>query len=143
MDYRHPTRAIASKNMKREIKPSWTAEEKSRAEQQRRQWETFFTGRQTAPRGPRSGQAEITKAAAIDEIQQRHQAELLRYPNVVGVASGIRMRRGKPTGEPCIVVYVSRKVPKKNLTTAEILPRRLDGVPVDVVEVGELKPLSA
>jgi len=129
--------------MKREIKPSWTTEEKSQAEQQRRQWEAFFTGRETATRGSRSGQAEITKAAAIDEIQQRHLAELLHYPNVVGVASGIRMRRGKPTGEPCIVVYVSPKVPKKNLAAAEILPRRLDGAPVDVVEVGELKPLSA
>lgn len=125
--------------MKREIKPSWTAEEKVLAERQRREWESFFAGRG----GARSEPAQIAEDAAVAEVQQRHQAELLKYPNVVGVAAGIRTRRGKPTGEPCLVIYVSRKLPKKSLGPDEVLPRRLDGVPVDVVEAGELKPLPA
>lgn len=65
----------------------------------------------------------------------------MRYPNVVGVADGVGMRAGKPTGEDCIVVYVERKVPKSKLEKGEVLPRRIEGVLVDVVEVGRVEPL--
>ena len=44
-------------------------------------------------------------------VLARHEAELLRYPNVVAVAPGIRTKRGRPTGEACVVVYVERKIP--------------------------------
>jgi len=39
------------------------------------------------------------------------------------------------------VVYVSRKLPKSKLGASELLPREIDGVPVDVVEVGKVEPL--
>jgi len=128
--------------MKREIKPTWTAEEKRLGERNRKAWEDFFAEREARGEPP-PGQGRIAEDAALAEVQQRHQDELLRYPNVVGVATGIRSRKGKPTGEPCLVVYVTRKVPKKELKRDQILPRTLDGVPVDVVETGELKTLPA
>lgn len=64
----------------------------------------------------------------------------MRSPNVVGVSEGIEVRRGKPTGTPCIVVYVTRKVPKAKLK-GHPLPERIEGVPVDVVEVGSVDAL--
>jgi hypothetical protein len=33
----------------------------------------------------------------------------MRYPNVVGVAEDSD-KAGKPTGKPCLVVYVERKI---------------------------------
>jgi hypothetical protein len=127
--------------MKRELKPSWTAEEKRLGEQNRKAWESFFAKREAG--GPPADHAKAAEYAAVADVQHRHQDELLRYPNVVGVASGIRTRKGKPTGEVCLVVYVSRKQPKKTLKPDQVLPRSLDGVPVDVVEAGDLKTLPA
>ena len=70
------------------------------------------------------------------DVRARHEAELMRYPNVVGVADGIATRGGKPTGEQSIVVYVSRKVPASELAADAVLPTEIDGVRVDVVEAG-------
>jgi hypothetical protein len=128
--------------MKRELKPNWTAEEKRLGERNRKAWDDFFAERE-ARGGPPPGQGQIAEDAALAEVQQRHQDELLRYPNVVGVAPGFRSRKGKPTGESCLVVYVSRKVPRKELKRDQILPRTLDGIPVDVVETGEVRILPA
>lgn len=79
--------------------------------------------------------------ARVTSVRAAHEARLLRYPNVVAVADGIRTRDGQPTGEPCIVVYVSRKVPRERLSPDEVLPEQLDGVGVDVVPVGEVRAL--
>ena len=78
----------------------------------------------------------------VTTVRAMHEARLLRYPNVVAVADGIRARGGQPTGEPCIVVYVSRKVPPEQLRADEVLPEQLDGVGVDVVPVGEIRALQ-
>jgi hypothetical protein len=126
--------------MKRELKPSWTAQEQRLGERNRKAWDDFFAERE-ARGGPPSGQGSLAEDAALAEAQQRYQDKLLRYPNVVGVAPGIRSRKGKPTGEACLVVYVSRKVPRKELKQGQVLPRTLDGIPVDVVETGELTTL--
>lgn len=80
--------------------------------------------------------------ANLEAIQARHQATLMGYPNVIGVATGTRSRGGQPTGERCLVVYVTRKVPRSALSPAQILPTEIEGVPVDVVEVGEVRPLD-
>ena len=65
----------------------------------------------------------------------------MRYPNVIGVADGICTKPGKPTGEPCLVVVVERKIPPAKLAKDAILPDRIEGVPIDVVEVGKIEAL--
>jgi hypothetical protein len=104
----------------------------------REAWESFFArgGAGRADRGP-----DDEESARIGAVRSRHEGNLLSYPNVVGVAEGVRTRRGKPTGERCIVVYVQRKVPSVRLRKHEVIPSRLEGVPVDVVEVGEVEAL--
>ncbi|MGH2625729.1 MAG: hypothetical protein ACRDHY_03655 [Anaerolineales bacterium] len=59
-------------------------------------------------------------------------------PNVVGVGVGLVRRGGEKTGQVGIIVMVSQKVPAAQLAPADLIPRRLDGVPVDVQEVGEV-----
>ena len=51
-------------------------------------------------------------------------------------------KQGKPTGEHCIVVYVSQKIPSNQLNEDEILPSHVEGVPVDIVEAGQVEALS-
>lgn len=71
-------------------------------------------------------------------VRQAHQAELLRLPNVVGVGLGLRQRRGISTSRVALVVMVSRKVPLAQLTPDERIPGEIDGVEVDVQEMGEV-----
>jgi hypothetical protein len=70
----------------------------------------------------------------VRRIKERYAAHLRQYPNVTGLGVGLRVVRGQRTNEVCLRVYVRRKLPEAQLQTTEILPRTLDGVPVDVVE---------
>jgi hypothetical protein len=51
----------------------------------------------------------------------------------------LRMRKGEPTGEVALVVMVNKKIPDAELAPDQLIPRELDGVPIDVLEVGDLK----
>jgi len=125
--------------MKRKLGPTWTAEQTAAGERFGRAWVDFFGGPGAAP-VPLGLDTDVASRAAI---RAKHEAQLLGYPNVVGVIDGTRMRGGKPTNEHAIVVLVSRKVPRRNLAKASLLPSELDGVPVDVVEVGVIEALDS
>jgi hypothetical protein len=75
----------------------------------------------------------------IADVRARHEADLMRYPNVVAVADGVATRGGESTGERCIVVYVSAKLPASELAAEAVLPGEIDGVRVDVVEAGRIE----
>lgn len=80
--------------------------------------------------------------AATDRVRivkRAHEAELLNKANVVGVGIGYRQVGGETTLTPALVVMVSRKLPASQLAEADLIPNSLDGVPVDVQEVGEIR----
>ena len=79
--------------------------------------------------------------AKISDVVARHEADLLKFPNVVGVFTGLRTRGGVPTHEPCVTVLVRQKIPADQLPDDDLLPSALDGVCVDVMEVGEIVTL--
>ena len=72
--------------------------------------------------GPSSG--------VVAAVIARHEGDLLRRANVVAVA--------ERQGEPGITVYVTRKVPRKQLPEGDVLPSELEGIPVEVVESGRI-----
>jgi hypothetical protein len=81
-----------------------------------------------------------------DEIKQVKEASkdnLLAMQNVVGVGIGYQIKGGESTGNYAIVVMVSRKLPLPALAPNTILPKNVDGVTIDVIEVGELRALQA
>lgn len=78
----------------------------------------------------------------LTAVRAAHETELLQYPNVVGVSEGVRTRGGAVTSEPVLVVYVQRKVPEERLPAGARLPRQIDGVAVDVVEIGRVDALT-
>ena len=81
-----------------------------------------------------------TKPSALERARRAksaHEIKLLGMPNVVGVGIGQVRRGAKKTGEVGIVVMVNKKVPSAQLSEADLIPRVLDGVLVDVQEVGE------
>jgi hypothetical protein len=79
---------------------------------------------------------ELARAQAVRET---HAAELMQKANVVGVGVGLRQRGGRRREEIALVVLVRRKVPRAQLAEGDVLPAVLDGVPLDVVEVGDVR----
>jgi radical SAM superfamily enzyme len=73
-----------------------------------------------------------------EQVRQRYQTEILAKANVVGIGVGLRSRGGAITDEVVIVVMVSKKVRFADLSIEDLVPAELDGVPVDVQEVGEI-----
>lgn len=74
----------------------------------------------------------------LSEVRRRQQEELLNKENVVGVGVGHKVAGGKDTQEPCLVVYVTRKMEVAELSSASRVPARVDGTPTDVIETGEI-----
>jgi hypothetical protein len=133
--------------MRRDLGPHWSDEQRAAGERLRQSWEGFFTaGRDQRGEGAPPGREPSlprVEDLSFTAVRARHEATLLRYPNVVAVAEGVRSRRGRPTGERCLVVYVSRKVPRAELRPNDVLPAEIEGVPVDVVEAGPVEALPA
>lgn len=68
------------------------------------------------------------------EIKGRELARLRNYPNVTGVGVGLKEVRGRVTEDIAVRVYVSKKLPPEKLAREALLPKEIDGVPVDVIE---------
>lgn len=71
-------------------------------------------------------------------VKAAHEAELLAKANVVGVGVGLRQRRGSHTDDVAVVVLVRHKVPRSTLAPEDVIPSEINGMPVDVQEVGEI-----
>ena len=88
--------------------------------------------------------AESQGASLIEQassVKRAHQAELLSKANVVGVGIGYRTIGGQRTDDIALVVMVSKKVPRIQLSPHDVLPDEIDGIPVDVQEVGTITAL--
>lgn len=79
----------------------------------------------------------------IKQVKEASKDNLLAMQNVVGVGVGYQIKGGEQTGNYAIVVMVSRKLPLPALAPDTILPKNVDGVTIDVIEVGELRALQA
>ena len=58
--------------------------------------------------------------------------------NVVGFGLGVKWRDGEPTGDAATVVLVRQKVPNEDLVERDRVPGELEGLPTDVLAVGDL-----
>jgi hypothetical protein len=72
-------------------------------------------------------------------VKRKYQEALMGKANVVGVGIGFRQRGGKRTSEVVLVVMVDEKIAADALSEKDLVPVELDGVPVDVQEVGRIR----
>ena len=76
--------------------------------------------------------------AKIKAVQEKHLDRLLARPNVTAVDINYRTKGGEKTDQLCLVIWVRRKRRESRISAKEVLPREIDGVPVDVFQ-GEAK----
>ena len=72
-------------------------------------------------------------------VKKAYGTTLMSKANVVGVGAGFCKKDGVQTDKVGLVVMVNKKVPRELLNQEDILPSEIDGVVVDVQEVGEIK----
>ncbi len=71
-------------------------------------------------------------------VKEAFTEDLLAKPNVIGVGVGLREREGELTDEIVIVVLVTKKLPRTEIEPDDLIPTDIQGVPIDVQEVGEI-----
>jgi hypothetical protein len=76
--------------------------------------------------------------AHVLAVKRAHEEELLSKANVVGIGVGYRRIAGEVTSDLALVVMVDSKLPPAQLAEEDIIPASIDGVPVDVQEVGDI-----
>jgi len=82
-------------------------------------------------------QEEINrKVRQASEVQAKYANELMSKPNVVGVAVGHPIQNGVRSPDVGLIVMVDHKVPADQLSANDLIPKELDGIPVDVQETG-------
>ena len=83
-----------------------------------------------------SEQQAFERAAAI---KAKVKDDLLSKANVIGVGIGYKKIGGQRTDQVSIVVLVSHKTPAGSLGEQDRLPGEIEGFPVDVQEIGEVR----
>ena len=86
--------------MKRQLEPVWTKSQLKAGQQMSQAWEAFFSAAEQQGEAAKDAAPGLADDAKVDEIVRRHEAVLLGYSHVVGVAKGLRIRQGRPSGEP-------------------------------------------
>lgn len=67
----------------------------------------------------------------VKTAMRQHEDELRRLPNVNGIATS-----KDDSGNDVIVVFVEQKLPEDSLQPEQIIPKSIEGYPVDVRELG-------
>ncbi|BAF58265.1 MAG: hypothetical protein HPY89_09930 [Pelotomaculum sp.] len=73
---------------------------------------------------------------------KKTRAKLLSLENVVGIGVGYKQTGGENTGEPAFIIYVEKKMPAAGLARGSVIPKRIDGLITDVIEIGRVKMLG-
>jgi hypothetical protein len=98
--------------------------------------EVDITPAQASAANPSSTTMEKAQAVKV-----AHEADLMSKANVVGVGVGYRQRGGRQTDQVGLIVMVEKKLPKSQLSAKDLVPQEIEGVPVDVQEVGQVRAL--
>ncbi len=88
------------------------------------------------------GEKERVDIAEIAKVRYKKEEELLKYQNVVGLATGYKIKENKVLPELCLQILVEQKVDEKKLASEDIIPKEIEGIKTDVIVTGKIEPLS-
>jgi hypothetical protein len=85
----------------------------------------------------------MNEQSKVAQVKSQALPALMKKPNVIGVGTGFKTRDGRRTGDLCIVAMVTQKIPRAGLEQESLVPREIDGISTDVVQVGFLRAQQA
>lgn len=75
-------------------------------------------------------------------VIQKHRFSFLFLPGIVSLGVGIKTTRNFFTGIPSIILGVKKKLPPHAVPRDQFIPRVIDNLPTDVLEVGRINLLG-
>ena len=92
------------------------------------------------PQDERKMTLAATAVAEVQNVYSTAVEELLdptRPPsNVVGVAVGVKWKGGQPTGEPVLLVLVTDKLERGQVSASDLVPTKVGDMQTDVLAIG-------
>lgn len=85
----------------------------------------------------------MAERAAVKRVKETYREAIMAKPNVIGVGTGYKESNGVQTDELCLITMVRKKMPLEGLSPQAVVPKSVEGVLTDVVEVGDVKALQA
>ncbi|MDF2572237.1 MAG: hypothetical protein K0R55_3841, partial [Sporomusa sp.] len=68
--------------------------------------------------------------------------EILKFDssgnNIVGIGHGHKYIRGKNTGQEALTILVKKKFSTSDLRSSSVLPRTMNDMSTDIIEVGDI-----
>ncbi|MDR3573996.1 MAG: hypothetical protein P4L50_09050 [Anaerolineaceae bacterium] len=87
-------------------------------------------------------QPSTTEFDRARAVKKAHENELMKRANVIGVGIGYQKKGENWTGQVALIVLVAKKLPAEQLSPKDLLPSMIDGVTIDVQEVGRITAQS-
>jgi hypothetical protein len=81
----------------------------------------------------------MLRGHGVQKVKEKYGLNLLCKQLVLAVGIGTKVVKGQDIGEPCIKVYVMKKVSEKSLSKYDRIPGEIDGVKTDVVSMSEIR----
>jgi hypothetical protein len=78
----------------------------------------------------------------IRRIKKKYETVLLSKKNVVSVGIGFKEKDGQVTDQMALIVSVEKKQPANQVSDTDLIPAEIEGVPVDVKEIGIIRALN-
>lgn len=79
-----------------------------------------------------AAEAQAAFNATVDDFLEPAQ----QSANVVGLGVGVKWKKGQPTGEPALLVLVTQKLEKEQLSSSDLVPAKLGEMQTDVLAIG-------
>jgi hypothetical protein len=82
---------------------------------------------------------QLSSEAMMDranQVLEKYSEDLMNRAHVQGVGVGLAKKGNQYTNQIAIIVMVDKKVSTSELAPGDVIPSVLDGVPVDVQEMG-------
>ncbi|MDD1611187.1 MAG: S1 family peptidase [Methylococcaceae bacterium] len=76
-------------------------------------------------------------------VLRERSIELLGHANVVATGVGYKMVDGKLTDTPSIICSVANKVAASSLSSSDLVPAEIGGVPTDIIQTGIIRAFQA
>jgi len=85
--------------------------------------------------------SDIVSLEQVRAVKARWEERLLRKKNVVGVGIGFKQEKGQITDKLALIISVRQREDPSQLAPEDLIPSEIEGVPTDVIEVGEIRAL--
>jgi PLD-like domain len=95
------------------------------------------------PNKEKTDQERRQAFSRVLEVVNANRTKLMAIPGVLNVRPGYRFKNGWITTEPVITVTVSEKKPLSAIREQDVIPAKVEGVPVDVRPASPLQKLRA